>query len=88
MVNLDHNGDLDELIDEKVQNAVDKKEVSGSNKITVTSHSITVNLSSEESSMEELVEFADEMMTKREKQSIVGEYAVLEEEDMMGMFLP
>ena len=86
MVDVEDAEDVEHTIEKAVSDELDER-TSKLNSIAVTSHNLTVRLNSEESDMEELVEYANETIREREKHALIGEYEVLEEQDMMSMFL-
>ena len=86
MVDIGEEEELEQKIQDAVSEELDER-TTQSNTVAVSSHDINVRLNSETESMERLVELANETMREREKQAIVGEYAVLEEQNMMGMIL-
>ena len=73
--------DLEELVEETVKEEVKKLRGNKNNSITVHSHDISVNINSSEADLDQMVEFANEMMAEREKQALIGEYQVLEESE-------
>lgn len=54
----------------------------GKNQIEISSHDLTVQASSEEASMEELMDLCSEEMEKISKRALVGEYQELEQEGL------
>ena len=67
----------------KLEDRVDTVEQNNSmNRISIQSHNIRVELSSEECDLDRMTEIASEEMSEREKQAIVGEYQVMEEENL------
>jgi hypothetical protein len=84
--------ETDQEVEEKIEeleNQIEKIEErqQGRNQITVQSHSIQVHLSSEDCSMRDLARIASSEMEEREKMAMVGEYQVIEEEDMFEFIL-
>ncbi|QGA82111.1 hypothetical protein LC1Hm_1051 [Halomicrobium sp. LC1Hm] len=69
---------------EELENKVERLEdrTNGKNQIEISSHDLTVQASSEEASMEELMELCSAEMENISKRALVGEYQELEREGL------
>ena len=73
---------------ENLEDRLDRIENNSSmNRISVQSHNIRVELNSEDCSLEKMVKMASSEMREREKMAMVGEYQVIEEEEMFEFIL-
>ncbi|OYR57403.1 hypothetical protein DJ83_16900 [Halorubrum ezzemoulense] len=75
--------DLEEQVDE-LQNKVERLEEQsqGRNQLEISSHDLTVQASSEEADMEELMQLCSAEMENISKRALVGEYQELEQEGL------
>ncbi|MDL0145975.1 hypothetical protein [Halobacterium salinarum] len=83
MPDTDSETDIEEQVEEledKVESLEDQSQ--GRNQIEISSYDLTVQASSEEAEMEELMELCSEEMERISKRALVGEYQELEQEGL------
>ncbi|KAA9398503.1 hypothetical protein Har1130_03775 [Haloarcula sp. CBA1130] len=75
--------DVEEKVEE-LENKVERLEdrTNGKNQIEISSHDLSVQASSEEASMEELMDLCSDEMDRISKRALVGEYQELEREGL------